>query len=187
MKDDELSLQRPSLELACSFEAMRDACLRNGESPWTKRTALALTDVPAFIALLNRRAAGEDIPEGWVPETTFWIVRSGREVVGEVELRHPLNDWLRQVGGNIGYMTHPDYRKQGVASFALREGLKILRGMGLAEALVTCSDDNQASIRVIEKCGGSRVADSTAGRRVRRRYVISLAISDDELNTGNVD
>lgn len=174
MTGDDLQLRQPSIELARSFECMRDACLRNGDGGWAGRTALARSDIPAFIALLNRRALGQDVPSGWVPETTFWVVRSGHQVVGEVELRHPLNDWLRQVGGNVGYLIHPDHRNKGYATFALREGLNALRNMGLEQALVTCREDNVASIRVIEKCGGVRIEDSTATGPARRRYLIPL-------------
>jgi predicted acetyltransferase len=168
-----LTIREPCLELASSFEAMRDAVLRAGEDAWTGQTALARADVPAFIALLNRRARGQDIPNGWVPEATFWVIESG-QVVGELELRHPLNEWLQQVGGNIGYLTHPEHRNQGVATFALREGLRILAGMGVHQALDTCRNDNVASVRVIEKCGGVRIEDSKAIGPARRRYLLSL-------------
>lgn len=165
------TLRKPCIELASSFADMRDAVLRCGEDAWTGRTALARTDVPAFIALLDRRALGQDIPDGWVPETTFWIVDSER-VVGELEIRHPLNEWLQQVGGNVGYLTHPDHRNRGIATFALTEGVKILAGLGVRGVLVTCRDDNAPSIRVIEKCGGVRAEDSTASGPLRRRYFI---------------
>lgn len=165
------TLQKPCIELASSFAAMRDAVLQGGEDAWTGRTALARSDVPAFIALLDRRARGQDIPEGWVPETTFWIVDS-ENVVGELEIRHPLNEWLQQVGGNIGYLTHPDYRNRGIATFALSSGVNILAGRGVRGVLVTCRDDNAPSIRVIEKCGGVRVENSSAGGPLRRRYII---------------
>ena len=170
-----ITIQIPTLELAESFEAMRDACLRNGDGAWTGRTGLALSDIPAFIALLNQRARGEAIPDGWVPETTFWVVEDGR-VVGGLEVRHPLNEWLQQVGGNIGYLTRPDYRNRGIATFALREGVRILAQMGAEQALITCRDDNIASIRVIEKCGGVRIEDSAVQGPPRRRYLISTGL-----------
>jgi predicted acetyltransferase len=162
---------------------MRDACLRLGEDDWTGRHALAHTDVPAWIAALNRRARGEEIPEEWapwVPETQYWVV-SGDEVVGTLELRHPLNDYLRQLGGNIGYGTHPHHRRKGVATFALREGLRILAEWGLIDALATCRDDNVASIRTIESGGGVRIEDARyewlpdgASWPKRRRYSIPI-------------
>jgi ribosomal-protein-alanine N-acetyltransferase len=161
---------------------MRDACLKTGDGDWTSpRGALALTDVPAFIAILNRRARGEEIPEGWVPETTFWVVEND-DVVGDVDLRHPLNEWLMQVGGNIGYLTHPAHRNKGVASFALRSGLNILSQWGIKEALATCRDDNFASIRVLEKAGGIRIEDAQYNGPKRRRYLIPTVGEMDSYN-----
>lgn len=148
--------------------------MREGDNDWRGRKALAISDVPGFIALLGRRATGLDVPDGWVPETTLWVVESGI-VVGDVEIRHPLNDWLVQIGGNIGYGTHPDHRNRGVATFALREGLKVLGQMGVPQALITCREDNAPSIRVIEKCRGIRIEDSVAQGPARRRYLIASA------------
>ncbi|MGA8532714.1 MAG: GNAT family N-acetyltransferase [Candidatus Tumulicola sp.] len=169
-----LELRQPCHELAASFVRLRDACLHIGEDEWRGRLVLAHTDVAAYIETLLRRNSGQEIAEDWVPwvpETTLWIVESN-EVVGDVQLRHPLNEWLLQIGGNIGYGTHPGHRNQGIATFALREGLKLLAGMGVSEALATCRDDNVASIRVIENCGGVRIADSTAKGPKRLRYAI---------------
>ena len=152
---------------------MRDAFVAAGEDGWREpRHAQAHTDVNAWIVALNRRARGEEISEGWVPETSYWVVMDG-EVVGDLELRHPLNAWLRQVGGNIGFATHPRHRNKGIASFALREGLKILHGWGLSEALATCRDDNAASIATIERAGGIRIADAVYDGPKRRRYRLS--------------
>ncbi len=170
-----LTLATPSLDLAESFEAFRDACVAAGDDEWAGRTALAHADVPAFTSLLGLRAAGQDVPEGWVPETTYWIVDDDHTVVGTLDLRHPLNDRARQFGGNVGYLTHPGYRNVGVATFALREALRILGDIGLSQALLTCRDDNHASIRVIERCGGIRIENSTVEGPMRRRYVIALS------------
>jgi len=154
---EEYSLREPSLQRLGAFIRYRDSCIRHGNENWVGRHALANTDVASWIESLHRRARGEEIPEEWtpwVPETHFWIVANDEEIVGDIELRHPLTEVLRQMGGNIGYFMHPKHRRRGVASFALRSGLRILRDWGLDVALLTCRDDNIASIRTIEKAGG---------------------------------
>lgn len=166
-------LRRPSLELATSFEELRDAVLRGGYNGWTGASALALTDIPAYIAATRSWAKGEGLARGWVRSDRFWVVESGL-VVGEVDVRHELNNFLQQLGGHIGYLTHPEHRNKGVATFALREGLKRLAKIGVKRALITCLDDNLPSQRVIEKCGGVRIGDSKARGPRRRRYVIAL-------------
>lgn len=167
----------PSPDLAASFERMRGAVLAAGEDAWDGHgTEIAWTDVYAYIKATNDWAKGQNLPPNWIPTSTYWIVENG-EVVGELEVRHRLLPRLRVMGGHIGYHTHPGHRAKGVATFALREGLKVLADMGVPAALITCSDSNAASARVIEKCGGIRVDDSTVdGFEPRRRYVVPLAV-----------
>ena len=174
-----VELRRPSGEQSASFAAMRDAFVAAGDDRWCAgtnhpKTAVAHTNVDAYIALMNAWSRGEDLPEGWVPCDHFWIVNDGT-VVGEIAVRHRLTEWLRQVGGHIGYDVHPAHRNRGIATAALREALNVLAERGETEALITCALDNVASARVIEKCGGVRIEDSTEPRMpTRRRYVIAL-------------
>lgn len=166
-------LRKPSSELAESFIRFRDAVLAKGDGGWiAPGTAIALTDVDAYIEAAGAWSVGKDVPNGWVPSSIYWILESG-EIVGELVVRHSLTEHLREIGGHIGYLTHPAYRNRGIGTFALREGLKLLADMGVKEALVTCLDENTASVRVIEKCGGLRVNDAANGPK-RRRYLFAL-------------
>ena len=156
---------------------MRDAFVAAGDDRWGPKknhpaTAIAHADVAAYVDLLDRWSRGIDVPAGWVPTSEFWIVDDG-EVVGELGLRHHLNDWLQQVGGHIGYDVHPERRNRGIATFALREALKIAAEMRIHQVLLTCLDDNAASIRVIEKCGGTRIEDARYDGPKRRRYLMT--------------
>jgi predicted acetyltransferase len=172
-----LDVQRPSHEMVESFVRMRDAHMAIGENEWTHRGAeIAHTDPNAFVDLMNDRAAGRRIAKGFVRADEFWIVEGG-EVVGTLGVRHELTERLRQMGGHIGYSTHPDHRGRGIATFALRHGLEVLAGLGVTEALVTCDENNAASARVIEKCGGQRIGDAHFTDKPdlkRRRYIFAL-------------
>ncbi len=173
-----LRLERPAAEFAASFAAMRDACVAAGEDPWPDHKVIAHDDVIGYARLLNEQAAGKNLPDGWVPADTFWIL-DGPEVVAECDVRHRLTPHLRDLGGHIGYVVHPLHRGRGVATFALRECLKVLAARGETEALLTCAAANAASIRVIENCGGRRIDDSSTGRR---RYVIALAAPKSKIS-----
>ena len=124
-----------------------------------------------YRAMLERLSRG-----GWphpyvVPGETLFIIEGDR-VVGEVYLRFALTPELQEGGGNVGYQVRPSARGRGYATEALRLALDRLRDVGLREALITCDHDNVASIRVIEKCGGRRIADSHLANK--RRYVAML-------------
>ncbi len=124
----------------------------------------------AYRATLRRLHAG-----GWpfpdvVPGDTLFVVH-GERIVGEVYLRFGLTPELEEDGGNVGYQIRPTERNKGYATEALRLALRRLGERGIREALVTCDSGNLASVRVIQKCGGRRIADSS----VSRRYLVPTA------------
>ena len=120
----------------------------------------------------RRRAAGDCAP-GWVPET-FVGGFVGPTLVGRLSVRHELTERLALYGGHVGYAVLPEHRRRGYAGDLMREGLRIAGEVGLDRVLVTCSDDNLASIRTIERVGGvleDVVARPPAG--LTRRYWVA--------------
>ena len=104
-------------------------------------------------------------PEGFVPSLTLWWAE-GDEYLGRIVLRHPLNAFLRELGGHVGYDVAPARRRRGHATAMLREFLpKVRREYGLPEVLVTCDTDNVGSRKVIEACGG--VFEDERGGKLR--------------------
>ena len=57
---------------------------------------------------------GKELPEGFVPDTTYVLV-DGEDYVGVFNLRHCLNDFLREGAGHIGYCISKKYRGKGYA------------------------------------------------------------------------
>ncbi len=88
-----------------------------------------------------------------------------------------LNDFLARVGGHIGYVVVPEFRRQGHATEILRQAVHIAHEqLGLVRVLVTCDDDNVGSIRAIEKNGGV-LEDVVSGAELeipKRRYWIGI-------------
>jgi predicted acetyltransferase len=114
--------------------------------------------------------------ETFVPRTHLWAV-IGEQFVGRISVLHELDDALRVEGGNIGYDTVPSFRGRGIATEMLRQALPVARALGLMEVLLTCDDTNAASIRVIEKNGGSlrETRAIHANRPLKRYYWITLS------------
>ena len=136
--------------------------------------AIAWEGYAAFYALLSRMRAGGYPAPDIVPMDSYFIEEEGR-ILGEVYIRHRLSPRLEQIGGHIGYRVRPSCRHRGVATAALRLALQHLHAMGVEKALVTCNANNNASARVIEKCGGVRISDAVTQDGVERRYWVATA------------
>ena len=90
-----------------------------------------------------------------LPTSVFWHHELGRnEKIGECDLRVGMNDEL-YYAGNIGYRIYEPYRGHGYAYEAAKMLMRIAREIhGFDEIILTCSPDNIASRKTLEKLGG---------------------------------
>lgn len=126
-----------------------------------------------FLETFRKYREGIDLKEGWVPDTHYWIIADG-EYAGRIDLRHWLNDDLKEFGGHVGYEIATSMRKKGIATQALRLILPEAKKLGISELLITCNDDNLASIKIIERNGGKLQDKIKSSRnpanKLTRRY-----------------
>jgi predicted acetyltransferase len=135
-----------------------------------------LRNPPAALARTQGYARGRNLPDGFVPETIYWLLRDGQRVVARSSLRHRLTPHLEHEGGHIGYSVRPSDRGKGYGTAVCRLTLERARALGLPRVLITCDADNAASARIIEKNGGiledERLSAQTG--KMKRRYWIDL-------------
>ena len=67
---------------------------------------------------------GINIPETWVPDSTYWLVTDENKIVGAVNIRHSLTEHLFNAGGHIGYGIRPSERRKGYATKLLALSLE---------------------------------------------------------------
>ena len=115
-----------------------------------------------------------NIPEGRVPALTYFYVDDSNAIIGMINIRLALNDFLRKFGGHIGYSIRPTERKKGYGTRMLREALAFLAPIGLRDVLVTCHKENVASAKMIQNCGGVLVDEvySEHSGKVNQNYRI---------------
>lgn len=93
--------------------------------------------------------------DGFVPSDVFLAVReSDNRVVGIIDYRYVLSDFLLKYGGSTGYTVRKDERRKGYATEMLRLLKEKARARGDKFLIVTCDKENEASRRTILKCGG---------------------------------
>jgi predicted acetyltransferase len=127
-----------------------------------------------YLEVLEEQRRGIGLPPGDVP-AVFLFAFAAKRIVGRVTIRPSLDARFERVGGHVGYVVVPEFRRRGYATTMLAMAIRIaFAELGLKRVLVTCDDDNIASIRTIEKCGGV-LENVVTGRdlaRPKRRYWI---------------
>lgn len=109
----------------------------------------------AWLEHLDRVSRAETVPEDWVVSSTFFALRKGdNRIIGMLDIRHELNDFLRNYGGHIGYGVRPSERGKGYATQILQIALDYCHDLGLKRVMLACNKDNIASRKTILKCGG---------------------------------
>jgi predicted acetyltransferase len=113
---------------------------------------------------------GKNIPEGFVPSTTYWLVEDG-DILGVSNLRHYLNDRIRKVGGHIGLGIRPSRRGEGLGRELLQLTIEKGRELGLGDLHIHCHKENQSSVNMIRASGAeleSEVPEKPGGPIVQR-------------------
>lgn len=115
--------------------------------------AFARADFAAYLQALADEEAGRNLRPTQVPQSAYWLVDGEGRILGCTRLRHSLPEG-REWYGHIGYDIRPSARGRGVGTEALRLTLQKAKARHLARVLISCSDQNRASQRIIERNGG---------------------------------
>ena len=107
----------------------------------------------------------------------YLVREEDRKIIGMIQIRHRLNDFLEKFGGHIGYCIAPEERRNGYGTDMLRLALKECRKIGLEMVLVTCLHRNEGSRRVIMNNGGifESMAHETNRNLYLERYWIDIS------------
>ena len=128
-----------------------------------------------IFAKFDRYRKERDLPPDRVGADTYWLVDDeSAYFIGEIAVRHRLNDALARRGGHIGYGVRYSEWNRGYGTKMLALALEKAKEMRLSPVLITCNDDNLASASVIEKNGFAlrdKVMVSADGKSIlTRRY-----------------
>ncbi|WP_152396932.1 GNAT family N-acetyltransferase [Paenibacillus guangzhouensis] len=156
---EQVRLVKPTVTLEQAYVDFYQDWIASGEDivPWVVSKDPA--DFEALVKFQTERERGENIPENWVPDSTYWLVSEQDKVIGAVNIRHELNDKLFQSGGHIGYGIRPSERQKGYATKLLALALHKTKELGISKALVVCDATNIGSERTIRNNGGVEDTD----------------------------
>ena len=178
MKLDIIKLVIPTMEYKEQVMNYRKIFLENNES---FDGCSGLEECEAYEEWLDfdnrlRKKYGEN----YVPSSVYLGTRiSDNKVVGIIDIRKKLSDFLFNYGGNIGYSVLPEERRKGYAKEMLKLALIQCKEENINRVLITCDKENIASSKTIIANGGileNEVKDKVnlSDSGIIQRYWISL-------------
>ncbi|MFL0251030.1 GNAT family N-acetyltransferase [Clostridium neuense] len=110
-----------------------------------------------------------------VTANVFLAIREeDNKLVGIINIRHTLNEYLYKYGGHIGYSVRKNERRKGYAKKMLKIALEKCRELAIKKVLLTCDVNNIASEKTIKACGGILENEVFKDGEVVQRYWINL-------------
>ena len=124
---------------------------------------------------INKDLKQETCGEGRVPSTLYLTYRiSDNKLIGIIQIRHYLNDFLLFHGGHIGDSVRPTERGKGYATEQIALALNECKNLNIKNVLMTCNQQNIASQKTIQKNGGVLENEVKDKGEIIQRYWINI-------------
>lgn len=109
-----IKLVKPDIRYEREYLSFYREWKESGEDmvPWV--ISQAPSDFHGMLKFLSDHEQGIGLPEGWAPDSTRWLINEKERVLGAVNIRHRLTEFLYHAGGHIGYGIRPSEDKKGM-------------------------------------------------------------------------
>ena len=135
--------------------------IENGENGFMNEVyGMSFEEYKQWLLQMDNCSKGENLPEGWIPYTTYFLWVDGVPV-GIGRMRHGTNEFLQTVvgAGEIGYGISKKYRGKGYGNILFQEMLKKCGSFGFDKIKLFPHKDNEATIKIMLKNNGKIIGD----------------------------
>ncbi len=169
-----IKLVRPMIEMKEEALTYRQAHFDVGESIISGSELLDQTeDYEEWVKCVEANTSPLTVNPQWVVTDTFFAVDENEQIVGIIDLRHELNDFLKDYG-NVGYSVKPSERGKGYATEMFRQVREIAKASGMKELQMAVHRDNIPSVKTIVSAGGVAGRSFIAEDKWADIYLITL-------------
>lgn len=156
---EEITLVKPTIEYKQQAKEMiEEARKYDSDNPdiWAGYSSMQnCKSYEEWLQKLEEDLDFENIKPGRVPAATYFSVRkSDNKIIGLINIRYELNEYLENFSGHIGYSIRATERRKGYGRKQLLLALEKCLEIPINNVLITCIENNIGSEKVIKSCGG---------------------------------
>lgn len=149
-----VKLVRPTMEMKEAALEFKQEFLENGEMVINGSEMLDNMDsYEEWLSSVKNNQYADTVNPNWVVTDTFFAVDGNERIIGIIDLRHTLNDFLKDFG-NSGYSVRPSERKKGYATKMLALIKQVAKETGLSHLQLSVERENEPSVKTILSNGG---------------------------------
>ncbi|MBR6156711.1 MAG: GNAT family N-acetyltransferase [Lachnospiraceae bacterium] len=168
-----ITLRRPVKEYETEAIAFKQEFIDNGEKTINGSELLdQMESYDDWLKSVQDNASSDTVNPSWVVTDTYFAFDENDRIIGIIDLRHELNDFLKDFG-NSGYSVRPTERRKGYATQMLRLILERAHQIGMEKIQLSVERSNEASVKTILKNGGKYERSFTFEGEEADVYMIS--------------
>lgn len=174
---ENLKLSLPNTEDEEIIMNYREEFIKNGEADIPGSGRLGnFESFGNWYAKIQKNSKKETVEEGIIPTTVFLVKRiEDDQLVGMMDIRHYLNEYLLNRGGHIGASIRKSERRKGYSTKTLQLALKECKKIGINKVRIGCYKSNTGSVKSILQNGGMLDDEVDEGNgNIVQRYWITI-------------